>query len=67
MERDHENKSIYQSLPMQAALRLYVPHSDSSEETYIPETLSVDVPMEPLRHRLGRLKRFFTKNKGKMK
>ena len=66
MGRDHEMHGIYQSLSMQAALRLYMPHSDSPGETYIPETVHVDVPVEPLRSRFGILKRLFNKNKGKI-
>lgn len=65
MDWEHEAKSIYLSLPMQAALRLYVPHSDGPEETVISETLTIDVPMEPLRHRLDRLKCFFNKKRRK--
>ena len=58
MNREYGTNNIYQSLPMQAALRLYMPHSDSLSETHIPETISVEVPMEPLHLRLGRLIKF---------
>ena len=59
MNWDYGSNNIYQSLPMQAALRLYMPHSESLGETHIPETISVEIPMEPLRLRLGRLINFF--------
>ncbi len=58
MNREYGTNNIYQSLPMQAALRLYMPHSDSLSETHIPETISVEVPMEPLHLRFGRLIKF---------
>lgn len=65
--QEHKAKSIYESLPMQAALRLYIPHSDGERCIHIPETESFNVPMEPLRLRFNKLIHLINKNKGNKK
>lgn len=61
MYRDHESKSIYDNLSMQAALRLYRPHSDSGGSIHVPETILIEVPVEPISHRICNLKNMINK------
>lgn len=46
MNQDFEAKSIYESLPMQAALRLYLPHTDDSSASPPIELADKPLPFE---------------------
>lgn len=63
MEFQRKCKSIYESLPMQAALRLYMPHNESDDIMLLHETISIDGPEELTPVVLGRLKNIFKKGK----
>lgn len=66
MGRENDSKSIYDNLAMQAALRLYLPRSESGSGIPLPESVSLDRPAaEPFSLRLASFKEIFKKRKEK--
>ena len=66
MKQDQQNKSIYENLAMQAALRLYLPHGDTGRCIPLTDSVSLDRPeAEPICLRLGNFKELFKKGKKK--
>ena len=66
MGRENDSKSIYDNLAMQAALRLYMPRSESGSGIPLPESVCLDRPAaEPFSLRLASFKEIFKKRKEK--